>query len=353
MPNVLSKTSKQLPQKFNFHAFNFQTQIFPNGFYTCFGKRGSGKTTFMMHASQHMPFSNTAQHIVIGGSEKIRALWATIVHPIFIHEPSIAFLKLLIEEAQRRIKYCEENRYEFPKEWEIIVWLDDCGVYSEFMHCQEMRWLCSNGRNSGFTVFLLVQKLTQAHKECREGNDGVFALFTLYQENVKMIWKENASGIKFPLFQSIYAGGTRRRGVLCLDAHCEDPVPEEIIYHSHCDLLHKDGYKGKLKMLSSDLHLKWAEEHYKSNNENNFVAENIDDNNKLECENNNANAQKEKKNTLKDGNHKNENDDEDEEDVEEESDEETKSQKGRFCDTPYENDGVYYQFQRTVKKKTV
>jgi len=244
--------------------FDFSTQLHEHGFYLVFGKRRSGKTTMMRLISQHTPFRSKYQHVVIAGNEGIKELWAEIVHPYWIHDCSISALRAIIREQQRRIRECKLAKVAFPEEWEVVLIIDDCGTYHDFMHCAEMKWLADNGRNSRLTVFLLVQKLTQAATSAREGADGVLSLFTAHAESIRKLHKEFASVIDFKLFQFYLAGATQNRGMFTINAHPETPTPIHMFGYSHSDFLHEDGYKGKLEHVGAEAHWEYAIEHYKS-----------------------------------------------------------------------------------------
>ena len=245
--------------------WDFTTRMPENFFYLVFGKRRSGKTTMMRLISQVLPFAFTYQHVVIAGSVAIRKLWAKIVHDFYIHDGSdeTNILRVIIDEMQRRCRVCEHYNVPFPPEWELALYIDDCGSYAKFMHSKEMNWIASQGRNSHITIFIMVQKLTQASTECREGADGVMVLYSAFQDSIKALHKEFASCIKFDQFSNIHACCTQRKGMLVVDANAEVPTAAGIFGFSHADVLHPDGFKAELKKVGHPDHWAYAVENYK------------------------------------------------------------------------------------------
>ena len=257
--------------------FDFATQILEYGYYLVLGKRRSGKTTMSRLISQHTARHKTAQHIVIAGNENIKEDWAEIVHPFYIHEGysidgktkdasadiAISALDQIIKEQQRRVRECKILGVPFPEEWKVILFIDDCGTIKKFMHSAQMKWLASNGRQIKADIFVIIQKLTHACTESREGADGVMCLQTAHDVTIKSLHKEYVSTIPLKLFQTVLAGATQNRGMLIINAHPQQHNIKYMLFFSHADFLHSDGFKGKLEHVASEAHWQYAIEHYK------------------------------------------------------------------------------------------
>ncbi len=278
--NVMPEHSKHALTGNEIHEldeFDFATQLLEYGYYLVLGKRRSGKTTMARLVSQHTARHKTAQHVVIAGNENIKEQWAEIVHPIYIHDGfsidgktkdassdvAIAALDQIIKEQQRRVRECSILKVPFPEEWKVILFIDDCGTMKKFMHSPQMKWLASNGRQIKTDIFIIIQKLTHACTESREGADGVMCLQTAHAATIKSLHGEFLSTIPIKLFQTVLAGATQNRGMLIINAHPLQHHIRQMLFFSHADFLHPDGFEGKLEHVASEVHWEYARKHYK------------------------------------------------------------------------------------------
>lgn len=133
--------------------FLFDKDIEPDGFYLAVGRRRSGKTSFFTRAASHLPSAKTSQIICILGAEGILEQWSQITHPFYIHiidpknpQSGVEVLQDIIEEQNRRVKFCRQHRLAFPPQWAVTLYIDDCGTLEEFMHSKQLKWISSNGR---------------------------------------------------------------------------------------------------------------------------------------------------------------------------------------------------------------
>jgi len=243
--------------------FIFEEEIEEYGYYLILGRRRSGKTTYMRHISQHLPVSFTAQHIVIAGAENIKEAWSELVHAYYIHDPTPTILDTIIDEQNRRVKECRLAGIPFPKEWEVVLWIDDCGTYREFMQSKQMRKISSNGRQYKMYVFTSIQKLKHAHTECRENPDAIFTLNTQHAPTITTLRTEFASSVPVPIFHAALIGATREKGMCIIRGHPKTPTSKDIFAFTHYDLLHPDGWKGELRRLGDASHWEEAERNYK------------------------------------------------------------------------------------------
>ncbi len=271
--------SKDEKLNFTIREFCFSRQLLEYGYYLVVGKPRSGKTTVTRLIAQHFDTRNTAQAVVIAGNPNIRKCWAEIVHPMYIldgftllpdskgrdmnAEVAIAALDGFIKEQNRRIAFCEAENVEFPEEWKVNLFIDDCGSMSKFMRSAQMKWLVSNRRQILCNVFVCVQKWMQAAPESREGSDGAICLQTGNEDTVKGLHKNYCSTVAYRSFETVFSAATENRGMLIIDAHPEKNILQHMVYFSHCDLLHDDGYKGKLERLGSAMHWEEAAKKYK------------------------------------------------------------------------------------------
>jgi len=131
------------------------------------------------------------------------------------------------------------------------------------MHSPQMKWLASNGRQIKADIFIVIQKLTHACTESREGADGVMCLQTAHDATIKSLHKEYLSTVPLKLFQTVLAGATQNRGMLVINAHPQQHHIRHMLFFSHADFLHIDGFKGKLEHVGSDMHWQYAKENYK------------------------------------------------------------------------------------------
>jgi hypothetical protein len=260
--------------------FDFALQLLEFGYYLVLGRPRAGKTTITRLISQHIATHKTAQHIAIAGNQNIRKAWSEIIHPFYIHngfslkpdakgkdisaDIAIAALEQIIREQQRRVAECEMLGVPFPKEWEVNLFIDDCGTMKKFMHSPAMKWLSSNRRQIMCNVFVIIQKLTHACTESREAADGVVCLQTGHDATIKGLHKDYVSTLPLKLFQMALAGATQHRGMFIINAHPEKHTIQHMLFFSHADFLHKDGYKGQLEHVGADVHWEYAIEHYKA-----------------------------------------------------------------------------------------
>jgi len=273
---VISKHEKLV---FNPNEFDFETQLLEFGLYLVLGKPRSGKTTVSRLISQHLKSRNVAQAVVIAGNQKIKKDWAEIVHPMYIHdgfslEPdakgkdksaqvAIAALDQIIKEQQGREALCDAEGCAFPKEWELNLFIDDCGSMETFMRSAPMKWISNNRRQIHCTVFINIQKFTQAWTSTREAADGVICLQTGCADTIKGLHKGYVSTIPFHAFETVLCGATENRGFLVINCHPERHILEHMLFFGHTDFLHKDGYKARLEKIGSPELWADAEKKYK------------------------------------------------------------------------------------------
>lgn len=219
------------------------------GFFEVLGKRGTGKTTWTQHMLQSSRFKDTGMFVAMTGSEVAKRTWSSVIHPIFVVEPSIAYLETLRDAQNTCVRDHENSDTDAPFDdaCHVTLILDDVSSNKKLMRSQILAYLASNSRHLQMSIFILVQYHCQLVTEVRNQFDSVFALSTADDKSIKRIHAEYCSLIELRLFRLLLSQATQNHGMFIIDNQAKSMDISSVCFYSRMAM-----YPPTLDRLGSD-----------------------------------------------------------------------------------------------------
>ncbi len=254
-------------------GFDFD-KIGDNALCIVLGKRDSGKTTWARFKALLSKHAHRGAFVVIAGSDKVRAAWSDIIHPMFVRSPSIELLQQLRKQQNDLIAYYIKRGKPFPPELHLTVIIDDCGTLKWFMRSPELREFASNGRQWETDVTICLQYLKMIEPEVRENVDYIFLLSTGNTSTMKILVDEYVSCATIKLLSAIIGVVTQDFGALVISNCKNTRTVLDTCFHAR---IPQEYLNDKTKLGGPDF-LKYAIKYYKDPNkpEINLVNTEID-----------------------------------------------------------------------------
>ena len=200
------------------------------GFYEVLGKRGTGKTSWTKYILQFSKYATVGIFTVMCGSETVRAAWGDVVHPMYLHDPSIQFLKTIHADRNAVLKAHRKKKTSPMDVEHMTLILDDVASNKKIMRSPELAYLASNSRHLHMTVFLLAQYHCQIPAEIRSQNDYLFMLTTVDKKTIKRIYEEYVSMCDLRVFKAVVTYCTADRGLLVINNQCIGNTLSDVCY---------------------------------------------------------------------------------------------------------------------------